>query len=442
MVSPKSLERLNVLMNGILVGELAKVSTGAMMFQYDQHWLNRPGNRPLSLSLPLRQERYQGDQVYNFFDNLLPDSDRTRAKIQAHFQIPTRQPFDLLAVIGADCVGAIQLCPADTLPKQITAIQAEPLSTSDIAILLSGDNDFPLGMIPSAEGFRISIAGAQEKTALLWYQDQWCRPLGTTPTSHIFKLPIGVLSNNNIDLSESCENEWLCLEIARAFGLPLVNADIQHFDQTKALVVERFDRSWSTDGQWLLRLPQEDMCQALGISPSLKYQADGGPGIVETMQLLLGSADPERDRERFFRAQVLFWLLAATDGHAKNFSLFLEADGRYRLTPLYDIISAYPLLQTKTLSRQKLKMAMAVRGKKNYYNWDTIQARHLITTASIVDFAETHVQQIVWEMLAQVEGVITQVSMKLSSTFPRHISDPIFMGMITLAKTQLRSKFI
>jgi serine/threonine-protein kinase HipA len=442
MVRSKLPERLNVLMNGIRVGELAKLSTGAMMFQYDQNWLNRSGNRPLSLSLPLRQEQYQGDQVYNFFDNLLPDSDRTRAKIQTRFKIPTRQPFDLLAVIGADCVGAIQLSPADTFPKQINTIQAEPLCTNDIATLLSGDNDFPLGMIPSAEGFRISIAGAQEKTALLWYQNRWCRPLGITPTSHIFKLPIGVISNNNIDLSESCENEWLCLEIARAFGLPVVNADIQRFNQTKALVVERFDRSWSTDGQWLLRLPQEDMCQALGVSPSLKYQADGGPGIVEIMRLLLGSADAERDRECFLRTQVLFWLLAATDGHAKNFSLFLEADRRYRLTPLYDIISAYPLLQTNALSKQKLKMAMAVRGKKNHYNWDAIQTRHFITTASIVDFSETHAQQIVWEMLAQVETVIAQVSMKLSSDFPCHISDPIFMGMMNLAKTQLRSQLM
>jgi serine/threonine-protein kinase HipA len=182
MVNAKPINRLNVLLNGMLVGQLTKLSTGALAFQYDVAWLSLPGARPLSLSLPLRQDPYQSDQVYNFFDNLLPDSDRTRAKIQARFQIPSRQPFDLLAVIGADCVGAIQLCPADSSPKQSAGIQVEALSTNDIAAMLSGDHNAPLGMVQSSDEFRISIAGAQEKTALLWHQNQWCRPLGTTPS--------------------------------------------------------------------------------------------------------------------------------------------------------------------------------------------------------------------------------------------------------------------
>jgi serine/threonine-protein kinase HipA len=440
MVNAKSIHCLNVLLNGILVGQLTKLSTGAMAFQYDSTWLSTPGTRPISLSLPLRQDPYQGDQVYNFFDNLLPDSDRTRAKIQARFQIPSRQPFDLLAVIGADCVGAIQLCPVGSSPKQTTGIQFEPLSTNEIAAMLSGDSNAPLGMMQSSDEFRISIAGAQEKTALLWYQNQWCRPLGTTPTSHIFKLPIGVISNNNIDLSDSCENEWLCLEIAKAFGLPTAHAEIQSFNHVKVLVVERFDRRWSNNGTQLLRLPQEDMCQALGRSPSLKYQSDGGPGIVEIMEILLGAVDATGDRERFLRSQILFWLLAATDGHGKNFSLYLEAENRYRLTPLYDIISAYPLMQTNTLPKQKVKMAMAVRGKKNYYYWDKIQARHFMATAKLVNFPESQAEQILWEMLDQVDTAIEQVIKILPNDFPQHISEPIFQGMRTLSQTQLQSR--
>jgi serine/threonine-protein kinase HipA len=436
MVTP--IDCLNVLMNGVLVGQLTKRSTGAMTFQYDPTWLSIPGTRPISLSLPLQQGLYQGDQVYNFFDNLLPDSDRTRAKIQARFQIPSRQPFDLLATIGADCVGAIQLCPVGTIPNQTDRIQVEPLSTNEIAAMLSGDSNSPLGMVESAD-FRISIAGAQEKTALLWYQNQWCRPIGATPTSHIFKLPIGVLSNNNIDLRESCENEWLCLKIAKAFGLPTAHADIQQFNDVKVLVVERFDRRWSRNRQQLLRLPQEDMCQALGRSPSLKYQSDGGPGIVEIMQLLLGSVDAEGDRDRFFRTQILFWLLAATDGHGKNFSLYLEAENRYRLTPLYDILSAYPLMQTNAVPKQKAKMAMAVRGKKNYYHWDMIQARHFLSTAKFAEFSETQAERILWEMLRQVEGVVATVAADLPDSFPTHISNPIFEGMMALAQAQLRA---
>ncbi len=429
---------LNVLMNGILVGLLTKLPTGAMIFHYDRDWLTRSGTRPLSLSLPLRKDPYQGEQVYNFFDNLLPDSDRTRAKIQARFNISSRQPFELLAAIGMDCVGAIQFCPPGNLPIQTNDINAIPLTTDQIAAMLQGDDSSPLGMVQATDDFRISIAGAQEKTALLWHQNQWCRPLGTTPTSHIFKLPIGIISNNNIDLSESCENEWLCLKIAKAFGLPTAEAEIQQFNDVKALVVERFDRRWSSDRKQLLRLPQEDICQALGRSPSLKYQADGGPGIAEIMQILLGSSSANGDRELFFRSQVLFWLLAATDGHGKNFSLHLESENRYRLTPFYDIISAYPLMETVALPRQKAKMAMAVRGKRNYYYWDRIQPRHFIATAKAVDFPSERAEQIVWKMLRQVESIVAQVSATLPQNFPNHVKDPIFEGMIALAQSQSR----
>jgi serine/threonine-protein kinase HipA len=428
--------RLQVLMNGIRVGQLTKLPTGAMTFQYDRDWLTTPGSRPISLSLPLGPDPQQGEQIYNFFDNLLPDSDRTRAKIQARFQISSRQPFDLLAAIGSDCVGAIQLYPVDQIPPAITPIQAEPLSVDAIAAMLGGNGNAPLGMMESMDDFRISIAGAQEKTALLWYQEQWCRPLGPTPTSHIFKLPIGVLSNNNIDLRESCENEWLCLEIAKAFGLPTASAEIQQFNAVKVLIVERFDRRWSQDGQVLLRLPQEDFCQALGRSPSIKYQADGGPGIAEIMQILLGSEEASHDREQFFRSQILFWLLAATDGHGKNVSLYLEADGRYRLTPLYDIISTYPLMRSGVLPKQKAKMAMALRGKRNYYEWNQIQSRHFSSTAKFIDFSVARAEHLVEEMLGQVDAIVAQVEASLPKDFPNHIKDPIFEGMLALAISQ------
>lgn len=112
----------------------------------------------------------------------------------------------------------------------------------------------------------------------------------------------------------------------------------------RALSVTRFDRRLASDGQWIIRLPQEDFCQVLGVSPGLKYESDGGPGIVEIMTYLLGSVHPEQDRATFMSAQVVFWLLAATDGHAKNLSVYLLPDGALRLTTLYDILSVYPVM--------------------------------------------------------------------------------------------------
>jgi serine/threonine-protein kinase HipA len=442
MVSTKHSVTLNVLMNGRLVGYLRKFSSGALSFQYATEWLETGGARPVSLSLSLRSAAYKGDLVYNFFDNLLPNSEQIRARIQARFQISSSQPFDLLAAIGTDCVGAIQLCSEQSL-QNVKTTTAQPLSTEEIARLLAGYKTAPLGMLDEIEDFRISVAGAQEKTALLWHQGQWCRPKGVTPTSHIFKLPIGFITNNNIDLSTSCENEWLCLEIAKAFGFETAHAEIQSFDGVKVLVVERFDRRWSTDRQWLMRLPQEDMCQVLGVSPSLKYQSDGGPGIAEIMRVLLGARTADADRETFFRAQILFWLLAATDGHAKNFSIFIEPSGSYRLTPMYDVISAYPLMQAKTLPKQKIKMAMALRGtKKNNYHWFMIQPRHFLSMAKAIDFSSKRAAQILVEMLEQVDQVTEQVSERLPANFPANISEPILQEMVLLAQQQLKNSVI
>jgi serine/threonine-protein kinase HipA len=438
VVNPKRTATLNVLMNGRLVGYLRKLTNGAIDFQYAEEWLKTPGARPISLSLPLRYAAYEGEQVYNFFDNLLPDSEQIRARIQTRFRVPSRQPFDLLAAIGVDCVGAIQLCHEGHPLHHGNVTTAQPLSSVEIAKLLKAYRTVPLGMTEETEDFRISIAGAQEKTALLWHKGKWCRPSGVTPTSHIFKLPIGFITHHNLDLSSSCENEWLCLEIAKSFGLPTANAQIHQFEDVKVLVVERFDRRWSKDGTWLMRLPQEDMCQALGVSPNLKYQSDGGPGIDKIMQILLGSKQAEADRETFFRSQVLFWLLAAIDGHAKNFSLYIEPSGGYCLTPLYDAISAYPLMQAKTIPGQKAKMAMALRGtSQNHYLWSKIQLRHFLATAKASNFSQKKAKQILSEMLEQVDDVATQVLEKLPEGFPSDISDPILQGMTQLAKQQL-----
>lgn len=432
MVNKKQL--LHVLMNGVRVGILEKMTHGGLSFTYHSDWLARPGARPISLSLPLIDTRYTGDVVYNFFDNLLPDNPHIRSRIQARFQIATSQPFDLLAGIGRDCVGAIQLI-SPPLPEYEKSIKYKPLSEQQIAATLRNYQAHPLGMSLDADDFRISIAGAQEKTAFLYHQQQWCEPLQETPTTHIFKLPIGVLPHQQMDLSDSCENEWLCSLIAKGYGLPVAESEILYFEDVKVLCVARFDRRLSRDQRWLMRLPQEDMCQALGVSHHLKYQADGGPGIRDIMQLLLGSANPMTDRDTFYQAQVLFWLLAGIDGHAKNFSLFIEPEGAYRLTPLYDIMSAFPLLHQKQLQRQKIKMAMALKGKNKHYHWHTMQKRHLLATAKEVNYSVARAEVILNDMLATTDQVISEVATQLPNDFPAHIAEPIFEGMRKTAQT-------
>lgn len=172
---------------------------------------------------------------------------------------------------------------------------------------------------------------------------------GNAQTSHLdehIKLPIGEIRQPNatLDLSQSVDNEYYCLLLAKELGLNVPDAEIIKAGRVRALAVERFDRRWNTERTVLLRLPQEDMCQTFGLPSSVKYESDGGPGIARIMAFLMGSSEALRDRYDFMKFQVFQWLIGATDGHAKNFSVFIQAGGSYRLTPFYDIISAFPVL--------------------------------------------------------------------------------------------------
>ena len=168
-------------------------------------------------------------------------------------------------------------------------------------------------------------------------------------------------------------------ETAESFGLPAAEATMGQFGERRVLIVERFDRLWTQDGR-LLRLPQEDSCQALSVSPTLKYESDGGPGIERILRLLRDGDNPAEHQRTFMKTMVVFWLLGATDGHVKNFSIFLSPGGRYRMTPLYDVISAQPSVNAGTIRANQFRLAMAV-GNTRRYRINTIAARHFIETA-------------------------------------------------------------
>ncbi|MCW5589293.1 MAG: type II toxin-antitoxin system HipA family toxin [Legionellales bacterium] len=429
---------LNVFMNGVLIGTVTKKSATSLMFQYHKDWLTTAGARPISLSLPLTDMPFTGDEVYHFFDNLLPDNPQIHARIQAQFHLNTHHPFDLLAAIGQDCVGAIQL--SAKFEENNHLMKYQPLTIRQIANILRNISVSPLGMSKDYRDFRISIAGAQEKTAFLFWQNTWNLPQFCTPTTHIFKLPIGYLHHQQFDLQDSCENEWICAQIVKAFGLPVAECEIKYFEDVKVLVVKRFDRKLSQDKNYILRLPQEDLCQALGVSSHLKYQADGGPSIKLIMKLLLGSKEPSKDREIFFSAQIIYWLLAAIDGHAKNFSIFLEADGQYQLTPLYDIMSAYPLLDSNQLQRKKTKMAMALVGKNSHYHWHEMTRRHFLSTAKFAGYSQELAEKLLTNILDKIDSVIDEVSQKITDDNLKKTADLIFAGLLQARKKLIISQ--
>jgi len=261
---------------------------------------------------------------------------------------------------------------------------------------------------------------------LLRMGGRWFKPLGTTATTHILKPQIGQLPNG-IDLSDSVENEYLCLTLLAACGVPTPRVEIADFGERRTLIVERFDRLWTRDER-LLRLPQEDVCQALSVSPTRKYESDGGPGMRDIIQLLKGSDMPEEDIATFMRACLLFWLLGATDGHAKNFSIFLGPGGRYRMTPLYDVLTAQPSLDSHQVTRGKFKLALSV-GKNRHYAISEISPRHFLQTAELAGVGSRAMRELFADLADKAVQKAQAVVNTLPPSFPERLVSSVLAAI-------------
>ena len=433
---------LDVWMNQELVGRWYLNQTGTPLFQYAEAWLASPRARSLSLSLPMLpgNQPHRGVAVAAWFDNLLPDSREIRERLARRFRTESTQALDLLAAIGRDCAGAVQLMPSGTAPTDVQRIDADPATDAAVAKLLRAvTSSRSFGQLGDPDEFRISIAGAQEKTALLRRNGQWFVPRGATPTTHILKLPLGLVGNLRFNMQDSVENEWLCMQLLRELGFPVADTEIATFSDElgdqKVLVVERFDRQFvaadtAAPDEWILRLPQEDLCQAFGLPPERKYESDGGPGIGEIMHLLRAGENSEEDVLTFAKAQLAFWLLAAVDGHAKNFSIFLRKNG-YVLTPLYDVLSAWPIIGhgSDKLALQDATLAMAIRGEtRRHRHLNRIATRHwikLATETGVPYAADSFI-----DLVERLESAIERVRRILPPDFPAYVWTSVTDGAI------------
>ncbi|HHG3228896.1 TPA: type II toxin-antitoxin system HipA family toxin [Vibrio parahaemolyticus] len=423
--------------NNTKVGHLTKITKSQMQFCYDKKWLDQPHAYPISLSLPLQHQPHKGDPVANYFDNLLPDLTSTRKNIQRRHSTASTNTFDLLHAIGRDCVGSLSLVPEEEVEDRLDLGKLETLSVDDLrSIITAHKQQNPLGMINELSDFRITISGAQEKTTLLKIKNNWYLPNCNYPSTHILKFPIGFIQQPfaTLDMTESIENEYFCIKLAEAMGFKVPRVEILDFDNVRALAVERFDRGWSTSERAPIRLTQEDMCQTMSLPTSLKYQSDGGIGIEEIMQLLNGSTNAHKDRDDFMRFQVFQWLIGATDGHAKNFSIFIETDGAYRLTPFYDIMSAFPASNGKGINTRKLKLAMSLKSTSSGNKWhlEKVYPRHFIATAETVGFCTIRMEEILDEFVESFPNAIDQVVSHLPNSFPAQIIDSIVSNSLRI----------
>jgi serine/threonine-protein kinase HipA len=332
-------EQLHVLVEGRQVAQIRSGKGGRLGLDYDPDWRDSPAGYSLSASLPYAQAAHTQQRVLPYLWNLLPENPAVLQRWGQQYKVSPANPFKLLAHVGADVPGAVQLVPSGRLEE----IQAAPpfcvdwLTASELAGRLQQlRQDAAAVRLPADRG-RISLPGAQAKTAL--YYDarvqRWGVPAGRTPTTHIIKPCVPGLDG-------LVENEHFCQDLASRLQLMAARTSVLQIDEPY-IVVERYDRlPPDSQGEPVRRIHQEDLCQALGLMPQRKYQEDGGPSIAQLVDLLRQVRVPEADVDRFLRANIFNWLIGGTDAHAKNYSLLITAGDRVRLAPLYDLSSQIP----------------------------------------------------------------------------------------------------
>ncbi|HEY8327331.1 MAG TPA: type II toxin-antitoxin system HipA family toxin [Rhodanobacter sp.] len=359
-----TISQLIAVMNGMVIGTVTRERTGRLRFDYADEWRQRPDAIPLSLSMPLVRAGHPHTVIDAFLWGLLPDNEQTLARWASRFHVSARNAFGLLAHIGEDCAGAVQFVPPDRLQAlQNPAVDdINWLDEAEVGERLRALRQDPSATRRATDHGQFSLAGAQPKTALLLRDGRWGVPAGRTPTTHILKPPTDAFDGH-------AENEHFCLALARRLGLPVAHSEVRQFDGEPAIVVARFDRI-ELQGR-LLRVHQEDLCQALAVPPTRKYQSDGGPGPVAIAEVLrTHSSAPSSDVDTFIDALAFNWLIAGTDAHAKNYALLFGSGGRIRLAPLYDLGSALPY---PALRQDKLAMAMKIG---NTYRLRDIRRHH------------------------------------------------------------------
>lgn len=350
---------LNVELYGAVIGAAVHDDFGRLSFAYDSNYAADASRPPLSLSMPVSRARFRGKSVSPFMWGLLPDSNEVRSRWATEFGVSAQNPFALLVHMGRDCAGGARFVPQGIHAR---TEQVRALADADIGVRLRELRSQTSEWAVSGE--RWSLAGAQSKFTLTRLPDgRWAEVRGDAPSTHIIKPGIG-------EYRDQALVEHVSMQTARAVGLRVAKTEFREFDGEPALVVTRFDRRRAKNGS-IVRVHQEDMCQALAIYPRKKYEASGGPSAADIARLLRdNSTDGEADVWEFAQSLVFNYLIGAPDAHAKNYSI-MHAPGLTRITPLYDVASALPY--DAVGGSEINQAAMSIGGRRVF---GTVHGRH------------------------------------------------------------------
>jgi serine/threonine-protein kinase HipA len=388
---------LLIVIEGLLAGRVRADKNGRLSLSYEEAWRASPQGYSISVSMPLADVTYPQRAIWPYLWNLLPENPNVLQRWAQQYHASAGNPFKLLGHVGADVPGAAQFIP----PERLAEIQAEQHPTIEwITVdelrerLRQLRDDISAVRRPGDIG-KMSLPGAQAKTA--FYRDpqtgRWGVPGGRTPTTHIIKPCIPGFEG-------LVENEHLCQDIAARLGMPAARSSVLTLDQPY-IVVERYDRLPPVPGtEFPRRIHQEDVCQALGLMPTRKYQEDGGPGISQITTLIKRvSADPEADVERFLKANMFNWLIGGTDAHAKNYSFLIDAGDAIRLAPLYDLSSQLPY---PGLITQRVSMKIG-----DHYDMERVSLTDWQNLARSCDLNEERVTSMLTQMARALPAVVS-----------------------------------
>lgn len=410
------MKRLIVYLNGERVGILDQDDNGLLHFGYSAEWLAKPHACCLSRTLPLRAEPFQGKETRPFFAGILPEEE-PRRKIAAILGISERNDFALLERIGGECAGAVSLLPENERPPVSDKARWRPLSDAELARIVAELPQRPL--MAGEEGLRLSLAGAQDKLPVVMNGPDAALPLGNSPSSHIIKpeprrFP-GLVAN-----------ESFCMRLAHAVGLNVPTVKVLKIGDVPCLVVQRYDRMIQPDGT-ILRLHQEDFCQALGFPPERKYQQEGGPLLRDCISLLREwSTTPVLDIRSFVDGLLFNVLIGNADAHGKNYSMLYEGANR-RLAPFYDLVC--------TLTWPELSKNLSMKiGKAKSLNEVTPDHFHKMATETRLGWPMIHER--LRELCRRVAEALKDCSLLPETT------DPEMTGQVAKIVSERTSRML
>lgn len=409
---------LVVLMDGIPLGEVYEDRSRGVRLRYDPAYSSTPGAVPLSLSMPLSARRHNTSVLSPWMDNLLPDRPEVLTRWRREFRVPNQSAFALLRHVGEDVAGAAQFVRSDRVDEASVPGPVEPMTDADVAERLRRLRQDPAAWEPTTGTGQFSLAGSQSKFALHFDGTTWGLPTGRTPTTHIIKPAISGMLDQDL-------NEHLSLRAARTVGLTVPESGVVTFDGERAFVVRRYDRVRTVEG-WE-RVHQEDMCQALGVSPRMKYEQNGGPSAPDIATLIrenVPSAHAEADVRRFADAIIYNWIIVGTDAHAKNYSMLLARSGQARFAPLYDLNSYLPYQAAQAKPTLSMKVGTSKRRPDliGVQDWQAF-ARH-------IGVPEQHIFTRIKEMSTQLPDAFSTAAdhadvTELASDLPGRLTDAV-----------------